>query len=112
MEIVFEIVVGYSIDMIKKKEIQAKQHFFGLSLFRVFSLLVLTIPGSCCSETLNNTHVDLSLSLSLSLSLPHTHKHTCLLPGGGAAPKEVLALMYVSKPSQDSGDGTDCRTKL
>jgi hypothetical protein len=33
MGIVFELVVGYSIDMIKKKEIQAKQHFFGLSLF-------------------------------------------------------------------------------
>jgi hypothetical protein len=30
---IVEIVVGYSIDMIKKKEIQAKQHFFGLSLF-------------------------------------------------------------------------------
>jgi hypothetical protein len=33
MGMVFEIVVGYSIDMIKKKEIQAKQHFFELSLF-------------------------------------------------------------------------------
>jgi hypothetical protein len=48
----------------------------------------------------------------ISLSLSHIHKHTCLLLGGGAAPKEVLALMYVLKPSQDSGDGTDCRTKL